>query len=63
MKLFKKPLNFLVEAREELKKVSWSSRQEVFGSTVVVIVITFLMTAFIGVVDLFLTKILTVIFR
>jgi len=63
MKLFKKPLNFLVEAKEELKKVSWSSRQEVFGSTVVVIVITFLMTAFIGVVDLFLTKILTVIFR
>ena len=63
MNLFHKPLNFLIQVREELKKVSWSTRQELLGSTVVVIVITFLMTAFIGVVDLFLTKMLTVIFR
>ena len=63
MGIFKKPLNFLIQVKEELKKVSWSTRQEVFGSTVVVIVITSLMTLFILVVDLFLTKMLTVIFR
>lgn len=63
MNIFRKPLNFLIQVKEELKKVSWSTRQEVLGSTVVVIIITAMLTVFIGVVDLFLSKMLTVIFR
>jgi preprotein translocase subunit SecE len=63
MNIFKKPLNFLIQAKEELKKVSWSTRKEVLGSTVVVIVITALLTVFIMLVDLFLSRMLTVIFR
>ncbi|MFA4984008.1 MAG: preprotein translocase subunit SecE [Candidatus Omnitrophota bacterium] len=63
MNIFRKPLNFLIQVKEELKKVSWSTRQEVFGSTVVVIIITAMLTVFIGIADLFLSKMLTVIFR
>ncbi|MFA5114619.1 MAG: preprotein translocase subunit SecE [Candidatus Omnitrophota bacterium] len=63
MNIFKKPLDFIIQVKEELKKVSWSTRQEVLGSTAVVIIITAMLTVFIGVADLFLSKMLTVIFR
>jgi preprotein translocase subunit SecE len=63
MGIFKKPINFLQEVKQELGKVSWSSRQELMGSTAVVIVITVIMAVFIGVIDLFLSKILSLVFR
>jgi len=63
MKIFKKSLNFLKEVKVELSKVSWSTRQELIGSTFVVIVITGIMAAFIGAIDLFLSKALSMLFR
>jgi preprotein translocase subunit SecE len=54
---------FFIQVIEELKKVSWSSREELMGATVVVIVITFIMSAFIGVVDIALSKALSLIFK
>ncbi len=47
--------NFIQETKQELNKVTWPSREELTQSTVVVIVTTFLMAAFIGVVDFFLS--------
>ncbi|RKY30042.1 MAG: preprotein translocase subunit SecE [Candidatus Omnitrophota bacterium] len=61
--IFKKAVNFLTEVKVELSKVSWSSKQELFGSTLVVITITFLLALFIGVVDLVLSNILKSVFR
>jgi preprotein translocase subunit SecE len=63
MKIFAKPVNFLREVRQELSKVSWSTRSELMGSTLVVIVITGIMALFIGALDLALSKILSVLFR
>ena len=63
MNVFKRGTNFLKEVKVELGKVSWSSRQELIGSTVVVIAITFIMAAFIGLIDIFLSKALTLVFR
>ena len=63
MNIAKKPVQFLKEVRAELGKVSWSTRQELIGATSVVIVTTFLMAVFIGVVDLALSKVLSVIFK
>lgn len=37
--------DFLIATEGEMKKVSWSSRKEVIGSTKVVIVFTFILTA------------------
>jgi preprotein translocase subunit SecE len=63
MNLIQKPVNFLKEVRAELGKVAWSTRQELMGSTIVVIVITAIMAVYIGIVDMFLGKFLSVVFR
>ena len=63
MNVYKKTVNFLQEVRQELGKVSWSNRQELIGSTVVVIAITFLTALFIGLIDLLLSKILSLVFK
>lgn len=43
--------DFLIATEGEMKKVSWSSRQEVIGSTKVVIVTTFILAAILFLVD------------
>lgn len=63
MNVLKKTTNFISEVKLELGKVSWSSRQEIMGSTVVVITITAIMAVFIGLTDLALSKILSVMFK
>ncbi len=63
MNIFKKITNFFKEVKLELNKVSWSTRQELVSSTVVVITVTFIMAAFIGVIDIILSHILRVVFR
>ena len=44
--------NFMIAAEGELKKVNWSSRKEVAVSTLVVIVVVFMMAALLGTTDL-----------
>jgi len=63
MNIIAKPINFLKEVKAELGKVSWSTRQEVLGSTFVVIVITAIMTLFIFIADIILSKALNLLFR
>lgn len=63
MNIFKKITGFLKEVKKELNKVSWSTRQELIGSTVVVIAVTFIMAVFIGVIDILLSHILRLVFR
>jgi len=62
MNIYKKITQFVSEVKQELLKVSWSSRQELMGATVVVITITAIVAVFIGIVDLFLSKALSMIF-
>ncbi len=61
--IIQKPVIFLREVKQELSKVSWSTRSELMGSTVVVMVVTLIMAAFIGLIDLVLSKILTIVFK
>jgi preprotein translocase subunit SecE len=63
MNIFQKPVTFLKEVKQELGKVSWSTREELVGSTGVVIAFTFIMAIFIGVIDLLLSKGLSILFR
>lgn len=63
MKLLEKPVNFIREVRTELGKVAWSTKQELMSSTMVVIVITAIMSVFIGLVDIILSKFLTIVFK
>ena len=46
-------VDFLIATESEMKKVSWSNKAELFGSTAVVIVTVFLLAFIIWVVDTF----------
>ncbi len=46
-----KSLQFLREVKIELKKVVWPSRNQTIGSTVVVILLVFVISLFLGLVD------------
>ena len=50
---------FIQEARVELKKVNWPSRKELINSTKVLLITSFLLAAFIGVVDFILSQLIT----
>jgi len=63
MNILAKTGNFISEVRQELSKVSWSTRQEIMGATLVVITVTAILAVFIGIVDLALSKILSVVFK
>ena len=52
--MFGKFGNFIEETKQELKKVSWPSRNEVVQATGVVIITTCLMGFLIGFADIFL---------
>lgn len=51
--------DFLIAAEGELKKVNWSSRKEVAVSTLVVIIVVFIMAILLGSTDL----VFSVVFR
>jgi preprotein translocase subunit SecE len=56
-----KSLQFLREVRVELKKVTWPSRKQAIGSTVVVLILTMIISLFLGVVDVGLSSLIRVI--
>ncbi|AZO96560.1 preprotein translocase subunit SecE [Halocella sp. SP3-1] len=56
---FGKIARFLRNVKAELKKVNWPNRSELSSNTVVVVVTVLALIAFIGVVDLILTKSIT----
>lgn len=47
----KKALQFIRESREELRKVTWPTRDEVTSFTVVVVITVFFMAIFLWIVD------------
>jgi len=61
--MFEKIKNFLKEVKLELSKVTWSSKQELVGSTVIVILFSFIVSIFIGGVDKILSVFIGFIIR
>ncbi|UCG61558.1 MAG: preprotein translocase subunit SecE [Candidatus Zixiibacteriota bacterium] len=53
---------FLKEVVAELRKVTWPSKDELIGSTIVTIVVSLIVAVFIGIVDRILTFFVTMIF-
>lgn len=54
---------FTDEVRVELAKVSWTNKEELWGSTLVVIFSVALLTLFIGFCDLLLTHAIRLLIR
>jgi preprotein translocase subunit SecE len=54
---------FISEVLAEMKKVSWSTRQELIDSTLIVILSSFILGIFVGVIDFAFSKGVAVIIR
>ncbi len=48
---------FFKESYAELQKVTWISRKEVMGSTVVIIILIGILSVFVALIDMFFVKI------
>ncbi|MEE9441251.1 MAG: preprotein translocase subunit SecE [candidate division Zixibacteria bacterium] len=57
-----KIVKFLKETKAEMIKVTWPTRQEIVGSTIVTVVVAIIVSIFIGIVDFALDKIVRTIF-
>jgi len=58
-----KLLNFLIEVKEELKKVTWPSPQQVKIATIAVIVFTLVVSVYLWACDLVFSKIMNYLFK
>ncbi len=54
----KRPADFMIATEGEMKKVSWSSKKEIIGSTKVVIVTLLIMGLVLFLVDLFFMRLM-----
>ena len=54
-------MEFLREVKVELKKVTWPTRQQTTGTTIVVIIFVFIVAAFLGLFDFGLSKLVQVV--
>ena len=54
-------VNFLNEVKLEMGKVSWSTRDELIGSTIVVIVSLVILSVFIGICDVVLSTVVNIL--
>ena len=50
-------VQFLSDVKGEVMKVTWPSKKEAMGGTVVVLVVVFFTAVFLGLVDMVLSKI------
>jgi preprotein translocase subunit SecE len=59
--LTQKSVQFLREVKIELKKVTWPTRKQTMGSTVVVLVLVVIISLFLGLVDVSLSSLIRVV--
>ena len=61
--MFEKTTTFIREAIAELKRVTWPSRKELAGSTLVVLIVVAILMTFIALFDFLLTLAVRLIMR
>lgn len=60
--VLEKVKKFLKEVNAELRKVTWPTKDELIGSTIVVVIVSLVVAIFIGIVDRVLTAVIRSIF-
>ena len=55
--------SFLQDVHAETKKVTWPSRKDVIGSTVVVVVAVFVLAGFLGIIDFVLSLLIGLLIK
>ena len=61
--MIKKTKAFFSEVKAEMQKVTWPTREELMGSTWVVLTTMVILSAFIGVSDFFFASLLKIVLR
>ena len=61
MSKIEKGKQFFLESRQELRKVTWPTKQQTMTSTWVVVAVTAILAIFLGLVDLGFSKIIGLI--
>ncbi len=61
--MFSKIKNFFREVKVELKKVVFPTREEVVGSTKVVVVLVLIAATFLGLIDQLLSKLVSIVIK
>ncbi len=59
--VFNRAAEFIREVKIELKKVTWPTRKQTTGTTIVVILFVFVVAAFLGLFDYSLSKLVQVV--
>jgi preprotein translocase subunit SecE len=60
--MLKKLTNYVSEVNQEISKVSWPSKQELYGSTLVVVTLCAILSVFVFGIDMLLNKLLNLLF-
>ena len=60
-RIFQKVMQFLSEAKTELKKVTWPTPKQTLASTSVVIIIVFIIAIYLGIIDYVLARLVKLI--
>ncbi len=55
--------DFIGSVIVEFKRISWPSRRQLFASSVLVLIFTFLLAGYIGIVDFLILKVINFILR
>ena len=63
MNFLNKIKTFISEVRVEMQKVTWSTREELIGSTAVVLMTMLILSTFIGVADFIFSHAMSVLLR
>ena len=58
-----KPLQFLREVKIELNKVTWPTRKQTIGFTLMVIILVMIISVFLGIVDIGLSSLIGVVLK
>ncbi|MBI5674206.1 MAG: preprotein translocase subunit SecE [Nitrospirae bacterium] len=61
--MFDKIKNFFKEVKQEIKKVVFPSRDEVIGSTKVVLALVVIIAVFLGLIDILLSKLVGMVVK
>jgi len=61
--MFRRIAGFLSDVKQEMSKVSWPSREELIGSTYVVLILSGIMAVYIFGIDTLLSNILKLFLR
>ena len=63
IKMLAKTVNFFREVKVELKKVSWPDKNELLGSTAVVVISVAILAIFIGICDFIFSNVIHAVIR